>query len=223
VPTVVLVGFSCSGKSSLIDEVREWDDDVELLDSDKEVAKGYVAKGYDNEGHIFQMFLDLDRLDALNVIKRREREFLDQLPTTTTKPRLIAAGPALPSRDPEWTNFKERVGPSFIYLEITPQQALERLRKRRERHQATLPDDVVNHERFGSWDQHVTTELAPDGRWHEVDDAMALSNIQDAMRLLVEMYESLTPDPDHRFNQARLSGEDRAELVGLLKRLLGIG
>jgi shikimate kinase len=187
-PTVVLLGFSCSGKSTVVEQTTKKQlNTVESKDSDEWVAEPYG-------GHIYDIFFGLGRQEALRVIERREREFLLSFTPSTTR-CLIAAGPAVPSRDPEWQSFVARVQPEFLYLELTPDEALTRLRKRR-RHHSEDPR-LANQLGFGSWDEGVLTRET-DGVWRDVSDAEALANIRRHMSLLVERYEALTPDPKRR-------------------------
>src|SRR5438309_440172 len=114
--TVVLLGYSCAGKSTIVKEVLDRWPQVEGLDSDAWVAEPYG-------GHIYNVFFRLGRLAALHQIAHREREFLDSLLPVETA-RLIAAGPSLPSRENQWSAFVGRVQPEFIYLTLTAEEAL---------------------------------------------------------------------------------------------------
>ena len=61
VPTVLLLGYSCAGKSTIVREVRDRWPEVEGLDSDDWVAEPYGA-------HIYEVFFRLGRLAALDQV-----------------------------------------------------------------------------------------------------------------------------------------------------------
>jgi shikimate kinase len=176
--TVVVLGYSCAGKSRILRDAQDRWPEVEALDSDKWLASPYG-------GHIYNIFFSVGREAALEMIAHREREFLGSL-QPVVNPRLIAAGPILPAREPQWSAFCGRVGPRLVYLEQTPEEGLDSLRERRARH-ASEPG-VGTHPLFGSWDEDVTTARLPDGTWADVDDDTAIANIRRQMAQLEEIY-----------------------------------
>jgi len=211
VPTVLLLGYSCAGKSTIVREVRDRWPEVEGLDSDDWVAEPYGA-------HIYEVFFRLGRLAALDQIAYREGLFLDAL-EPVDGPRVIAAGPALPSRK-EWTAFVGRVQPTFVYLELTPEEELIALRGRRAKHADT--PGIAGHRLFGSWDEGLTTIRQPGPTWADVDDAEALENIRREMRQLVAIYEQHT-DVEHRYSKEARWGFESNRIVEDIGRLLRVG
>jgi hypothetical protein len=99
---------------------------------------------------------------------------------------LIAAGPAVPSRDPEWQDFVMRVHPCCFYLKKTAEDVLSGLSDRRQRH--SRKPGLASDSGFGCWDDDVTTELQ-NAKWVSVNTQRALANIRRHMQPLAAIYE----------------------------------
>ena len=216
-PTIVLVGFSCSGKSKIAELARKrWGSEVTTLDSDDWVA----SKHQDNilGKHIYGLFLKLGRDEALAEIERLERRFLD-LQEPTDDAVLIAAGPwmVIPERNPELAAFRTRVSPSFVYLEVTPDVALRRLVGRRRKQEKK--ERVASHANFRSWDEAVTS-TRKGFRWVDIPENQALQNVTGLICALDPIYRSLAPEAN-RFPAAHSEDGTKAVLdrVGELLNL----
>lgn len=155
---------------------------IDVQDSDKVIS---LPEG----GHIYGLFLSYtlgaNRRPSLNEIEKRERAFL-QTAGPASKPLLLAAGPFLPSRQPEWSQFIHRVKPVRFYLQKSAEEVLKGLLQRRARH-LQCPK-LANKMRFGCWDQDVTTEYK-NGRWVALDPRRALKNVRRHMRVMVNYYK----------------------------------
>jgi shikimate kinase len=205
--TIVLIGLSCVGKSTIAEMVKSRID-VEVVDSDAIVSEP-------SGGNIYKIFLEHGRKDALKIIESRERQFLRGFTPLTDRPCLVAAGPALVSREPEWSEFVERVQPQFVYLYQRPDQVLTGLRRRRSGH---LEDgSIAEHPNFGCWDEMVTTAPTGDGRWEEVDDETALVNIEREAKLLTDLFDVCRPQI--RFDRPE-EGHFGPEVVDMIIELL---
>jgi shikimate kinase len=186
---VVLLGFSTTGKSGAIKHFKQtvFSESVIAIDSDEEVSKK------ENFKHIYEVFRKhLDHSNkttkpAIDVIEKHEKKFL-QAQKLQGKPMLIAAGPFLPIREPEWSDFITRIKPVFFYLQKNAEDVLRDLLKRRDRHGQI--SEIANDDSFGCWDQNVTTTLS-NGRWVLVPPHEALQNVQRHMRGMVAIYEKL--------------------------------
>lgn len=190
--TVVLLGYSCAGKSRIAGEVCKRWPTVESLDSDAMIAEPYG-------GHIYQMFFSLGRAGALDQIERSENDFLDSV-SPSDNSRVIAAGPNLPNRV-RWPSFVRRVDPTFIYLVLTPEEECEALLARRAQH--SRDPAIAKNPLFGSWDEGLTTSHQADGVWKELDQSTALQNIETEMAPSTLLYERYTPV------QSRFTKEER--------------
>lgn len=196
--TVVLLGFSTAGKSNVLRHFKSLlGDSIDTIDSDSEMSKEYG-------GHIYLLFSKLvngkDRSRALTCIEDRENAILRWL-QPVSKPRLIAFGPAIPSRH-EWDGFLKRVRPTVFYLELSECEVQEGLKKRRDKH---IKDGLESLPAFGSWDDDVSTIYdAKSGRWIPIEDGgKVYSNIQKHMAGLTPLYSSAA-GPDRTFSSKKL-------------------
>ena len=196
--TVVLLGFSTAGKSHILRHFKNvMGSGIDTLDSDSEMSKDFCGHIY----HLFSKLVDgVDRSRALACIGDRENAMLRWL-QPTVKPRLIAFGPAIPSR-PEWVEFLQRVQPAVFYLELSECEVREGLRGRRDKH---LEDGLESLPAFGSWDEDVTTVLdAESGRWVPIEDEeIVCGNIRRHMAGLTHLY-SEAAGPKRTYSSKRL-------------------
>ena len=182
--TVVLIGFSTAGKSTILQHFKDvLGTLVEVVDSDKKISEDYG-------GHIYLLYNELvkgkDRNEALNYIRCKENEILRKI-KPDKNPRLIAFGPLVPARE-EWVQFLERVQPVAFYIELSVWEVREGLRGRHNRHVA---DGLKSLPAFGSWDECMTTRFDEDAQqWVLIEDEEEiLKNIRDSMRNLTPLYE----------------------------------
>jgi shikimate kinase len=96
---VLLIGFSTTGKSTILRDFHtQHGETLETLDSDTLISQP-------DGGHIYNIFLRYRQgsstAAAIGTIENREREFLRTI-MPTTKRLLIASGPFLPIRQPDW-------------------------------------------------------------------------------------------------------------------------
>jgi shikimate kinase len=185
VATVALLGLSTAGKSTVLRHFTDiMGDSVDTRDSDAIMSQEFG-------GHIYLLFSALvegrDREKALAHIERSENEILASL-QPQAKPRLIAFGPAVPSRS-EWGSFIERVNPVVFQLELSVDEVLIGLAERRARHLRAGLEPLPG---FGSWDEDVTTEYDSDSeRWVPiVNDRTVHANISRHTRALADMYHA---------------------------------
>jgi hypothetical protein len=211
---VVLLGFSTTGKSSILRDFREhYGGAVDTLDSDEQISQP-------DGGHIYNVYLRFrdgrDTAPSIQAIEGREREFL-RTAGPAAKPLLMASGPFLPIRTPEWAGFVARVCPVFFYLQKSAEDVLAGLllRRARQLQDRQLSDDAG----FGCWDQDVTTEYR-DGRWVEVGRDQALENVRRNMAEMVASYERLATQS---FTwQERQTEAGRERLSAAIRQELGV-
>jgi shikimate kinase len=177
--TVVLVGFSTAGKSSILSNATYRWASLTALDSDLEIARGFTAGGVP---HIFAIYSQLGRVDAIAEIARRENEFLSRLERSSA-PVLVAAGPGTLIRA-EWTPFVARVSPTIVYISQTVNEAYAGLRQRREDHKSS---PVAYAPNFGCWDEGTMTERVGES-WVDVEEAVGLVNVAQEMNGLDKIY-----------------------------------
>jgi hypothetical protein len=182
---VVLLGFSTTGKTSILRDFRECHGDgLDTLDSDELISQP-------DGGHIYNVFLRFRKgsstAKAISIIEDREHEFL-RTAGPRAKPMLLASGPFLPVRQPEWSNFLTRVRPACFYLQKDPADVLDGLLKRRAKHMQNVK--LASNIGFGCWDQDVTTEYRK-GRWVELDRHRMLANVSNNMAGMVRIYQQV--------------------------------
>ena len=181
--TLVLIGFSCAGKT---DDARAT---VKLLkkqgiatavvvDSDKWIAK------HAGRTNVWDIHYRYGRDEALRRIEAAERLFLNSR-QPTDEVEVIAAGPFLPVREPEWSDFVARAQPSIAYLKVSATEATKRLLGRR---RGMLKKSQHKNASFGCWDEDVLTDFI-DGKWSESDPAVIEKRITTHLSRLDPVYE----------------------------------
>jgi len=185
--TVVLLGCSTSGKSSAVRRLREiYGGETEIIDTDAEVAA-------DSEfsGHLYAMYLKFtkegDNSAAQLFLELGERHLLQHL-AQKQQTMLIAAGPNIPLREPEWSEFLERVNPICLYFKLSPMQFYEGLRQRRMRQKRKGLDLCPG---FGCWDAGLATAYNSQTEiWDELPIESALPLIETYMKKVEPIYLS---------------------------------
>lgn len=196
-PTVVLIGFSTTGKSTYLKKIKDGlSDSISDFDSDE-----FLSREYD--GHVYNIFMKLGR-EAIKYIESKEEEFLRFVTAYSDKPQLIAAGPFLVQRKEEWDRFVNERNPYIIHLNKSVESIYEWLIKRREKHKGELD---VSNPNFGSWDDGVTTELL-NGKYQDLPKSRSLENIKghlDAITPVYENYRDAVFDSDTLWNDSEMS------------------
>jgi len=154
---VILTGFSCTGKSTFVNTLQGDPalSHVQFVDTDQLIA---ASAG----GHIYDIFLNhvqgANRQAAEAFIENEELKFLQ-----TFQPAqhcIIAAGPILPTRSPDFANFLARTHATCVWLSISPVTATQRLLNRQSTLAANNPN-VASHAAFGSWNAPHLMEFDP--------------------------------------------------------------
>jgi shikimate kinase len=213
--TVVLLGFSTAGKSTILSDFETKYPQLQTIDTDQRIAR-------DHRGHIYQVYLDLvsgsDRQPALDYIDEKERVILKSI-QVSAGPRLIAAGPFLPLRNPEWDDFLGRVHPLCLHLDLDPSDVYDGLISRRCEH---LKDQaIVNHPAAGSWDEGVTTEYQH-GKWVDVPREKALENISKLMQGPFSVYKKYSGGRDFNAIDIRKDPAAKDRFYEIVKDGLGL-
>lgn len=173
---IILIGFSTTGKSSLIKKIKE---DLPAclrisFDTDKAISKDF-------NGSISNIFYQLGREKALSEISRRESQIIQEL-TYSQDNLIIAAGPGIPFHE----NFKNYLlikKPHVILLENSPENIYENLKKRRKDLQKKLENPRSD---FGIWDIGVMT----DENNIEYDKETAVTKIVNLLKQRDPVYKS---------------------------------
>ncbi|MEW6127708.1 MAG: hypothetical protein AB1757_11780 [Acidobacteriota bacterium] len=222
--TVVLLGFSTTGKSTILKDFasRYSSYNLETIDTDRRIPIPDYAKT-EEDAHIYTVFNQLvkgqDRSKALRYIEKREREILNSL-QPGKNPQIVAAGPALASREPEWTKFTKRVNPVCFYLEKTAEEVYEGLLNRRN-DKKKFPKKVRERADFGSWDEDVITEYE-NGKWVEIPKVRAIANITRHMKPLIQIYEAHSSGRKYKSLDLQRNSAVKDEFYAKIRDALGI-
>lgn len=186
---IVLLGFCTAGKSTIIRYFKN-NYSVNILktkDTDEEISK---SGKYD--GHIYNIYLSFykdisqwndskyNNIGANAYIEKKEKEILEELTKECLGshiPYLIALGPFVVTRKPEWGRFYNNIKPICYYLELTYKEAYEGLKKRRCDKKF---DGIRNLKSFGCWDDGSITKYEK-GRYKLLSPKKALENIKKTM------------------------------------------
>jgi shikimate kinase len=211
---IVLLGFSTTGKSSILRDFKEeFEDAIDTIDSD-----AWLAKDYDS--HIYNVYLRLrkeqDTRPAIDFIAQREREFLTSM-NPCEKPTLLAAGPFLSSHGQEWSRFLERVNPICFYLEKEAEHVLCGLLERHYRHRQK--PQIAEDPGFGCWDEGSTTDFSED-RWVLLPWKQALENTRNNMAGVIDGYLTVAKETFTWWE--RMTSDGQARLTQSIKHALNL-
>lgn len=185
---IILFGFCTAGKSTILRVLKEnlFKDGIDIkdIDTDKRISE----KKYG--GHIYNIYEKLYENEgdgeknikvALDYIKNEEEKLLEKLAIECSEskiPFIIAPGPFLVIRKPQWSDFCKTVNPVCYYLTLTPNEVYEGLINRRNKQLEF--SEISKSECFGCWDVGVTTHYV-NGKYEELPKKQALENISNNM------------------------------------------
>ncbi len=178
-----MLGSHTAGKSSLVRRFQIKQPKALLVDTDREIS-------HDFGGNLYNVFLALtvkaDSTMAAALIEQRERELLRQL-QQLDRPCLIAAGPLIPTREPEWSEFLHAVSPVCFFFRLSAVDMYTGLKRRRGRHRASGMASILN---FGSWDHHLATQYNPETEtWDSLTEIESLPLIEAFLSQVNPVYE----------------------------------
>ncbi len=189
-----MIGFSCTGKTSLGTQVFGED----ILDSDKELRQWIGNKEGQPFAHVYEIFMKLGRKRALAVIQGAENALIDRWAGDTRR-LIISLGPGFPFRD-NWVRL--RAISKVVLFRKSPQGIYSGMKERREKIFADCPE-AKSHD---NWDVGV---IVDDNRT-ELSQEVAIMNIQ---RLLDER------ENYYRDNDGVVETDNRNAALRELKKL----
>ena len=194
--TVVLLGCSTTGKTTAARRMMKTSGmHFEVIDTDSLVASDEEFKG-----HLYAMFLkftkDGDTSAPQLFLELGERALLIKL-KEKRESVLIAAGPNVPLREPEWSAFLRAVQPICVYFRLSAGELYEGLKKRRERQKRRGMDLCPG---FGCWDNGLATRYnAKSGEWDELSKDEAIPLIEQHIARVEPVYMAAC-EPQHVFD-----------------------
>lgn len=181
---IILIGFSTTGKSSLIKKIKNEIPTCSRIsfDTDEEISRDF-------NDSISNIFYQLGREKALQEIIIRENRIINEL---ISKPDnlIIAAGPGIPMHE-EFKEYLSIKKPYVILLENSPEKIYENLINRRKRLYEKVNEE--NLSRFGIWDIGVIS----DEKNQEFESERAINRIRELLQARDEFYK---PIADFIFN-----------------------
>lgn len=188
---IILIGFSTTGKSSLINRIESEISNFKRItyDTDKVISKDF-------NNSISNIFYQLGRMNALKEIERREIAVIQEL-ILQPDSLIIAAGPGIPLHD-NFKNYLSIKKPHVVLLKNSPENIYENLKKRRQKLFQELQEQ--NRSNFGIWDIGVIT----DENNKEFPEQIAIAKID---KLLKEREEIYKPIANFIFNTSDVLSE----------------
>jgi shikimate kinase len=163
---LLLIGFSCTGKTYLGEQVFP-----AVIDSDNEVLKWVSSKENQRFDHIYEIFMGLGRDRALSLIGEAERALIERWADDPSR-MVISLGPGFPLHE-NWARLRS-IG-NVLLLSKSPDSIYDYLKRRREKIFGSCP----NAKEHDSWDVGVMV----DAHRTEISRDEAISTIK---KLLIE-------------------------------------
>ena len=163
----VLIGYSCSGK---VDDSPNGGEAVGLRCGNTRLRQ--VGREQVRHGAHFRDFTKTRSRRGVESGRIQERDLDSVQPTE--QPGSFPAGPALPSRDPEWNNFAHRVAPKVVYLRQSAADVAQGLFERRKSQAKDSRES--RHPNFGSGMQ--TSSRREGQAWVRAAPDIARANIK---------------------------------------------
>lgn len=169
---VIFIGFSTTGKSTLINKLADKFPHRRKFDTDKEISKDFGG----SITNIYYAYANLN--DTHEYIKRQESGIICEL-TKATDNLIIAAGPGIPFR-PAFSTYIQAKKPHVVLIERPAEEIYSSLLDRRKDMKIES-----SHKRpdFGKWDIGVMV----DDKLVEYSRETAIQKIQS---ILVERHHS---------------------------------
>ena len=122
---LLLIGFSCTGKTSLGGSVFQG---ANIIDSDDEILKWIEETTQKRYEHIYQVYMCSGRDQAIRLIEQAEEALISKW-ADDREPKIISLGPGVPSRS-GWSRL--RAASHVVLFRRSPQGIYESLKGRRD-------------------------------------------------------------------------------------------
>ncbi len=208
---IILFGFCTAGKSTILKDIKKRieRDNIQIIDkdTDAEISKKYNRHIYNIYMSFYEDYKDkyykgikipecknskFNNKDANEYIDKKEREILVKLTDECFEsniPYIIAPGPFLVTRKPQWGYFRENIKPICYYFKLTAEEAFRGLICRRERQ--LKYSKIGKSASFGCWDDGSITKYEK-GKYVLLSSEEALENIKRNMNEPCKIFEDLS-------------------------------
>lgn len=230
---VILFGFCTAGKSTIIKHFEKYGEGLlHTRDTDTIISKDYgnhiyniytsfykdykekYCKGIENPECNVSKF---NNKDANEYIEKREREILISLTDECYRsevPCLMAPGPFLVTRKPQWEYFENNIKPICYYIELTKEEVYKGLMERRKKLRS---NKISKSKSFGCWDDGSTMKYK-EGKYVALDEQTAIKNIKELMRIPVCEYEKLSKGRTFKATEIRNDYNEENRLYSSIKK-----
>ena len=192
---LLLIGFSCTGKTSL--GQKAFGEDA-ILDSDDELLKWIGNKKNLSFAHVYEIYMKLGRGPALSIIEEAEDALIDGW-TNENSRKIISLGPGFPLRK-HWPRLREM---SYVVLfRKSPAHIYRHMKERRSNTFICCPEAKT----YDNWDIGVIV----DEHQREFSQEDAIDNIR---KLLLEREQF------YRNNDTDIDTDDQERAIQRLKEL----
>jgi shikimate kinase len=223
---VVLIGFSCAGKSRILEPLREHLASKSLpmpaeVDTDEKITEHDYP-----DGGIYSIFLDKAVADntqpAMEYIVRREKEVLTEL-MDIKPPAIVAAGPLILQRQPEWGEFLAKHKPRIVWLRLNPGRTVAGLKDREGRYREKLFNGkaAAEHPSFGGWNKDIlNTYDQEEKRWKPMLDNKQVEAATGYMKYFGETYYEKAAHETIDMNQVQPGNNQHQKLLETITEAL---
>ncbi len=223
---VVLIGFSCAGKSRILAPLKEQLNKEGrelplLIDTDEKITEHDYP-----DGGIYSVFLDRTVADntqpAMDYIVQREKEVLTEL-LTITPPAIVAAGPLILQRQPEWSQFLAKHKAKIIWLRLNPKRTVAGLKDREGRYQKRLHNGKPSseHSSFGCWNKDILNTFDKETNlWRAMPDEQQIEAATKFMKFFGSTYYEKAADVVIDMNQVEPGNAHYEKLIATIKEAL---
>ena len=163
---LLLIGFSCTGKTSL--GQKAFGEDT-VLDSDDELRTWIGNKEGLHFDHVYEIYMKLGRDRALLLIEEAEKALVDRW-ADDTSPMIISLGPGFPFRD-NWARL--RAISHVVLFKRLPHDIHKSMKERRNE----IFVSCREAKKYDNWDVGVIV----DEHQREFSQTNAISNIQQLL------------------------------------------
>lgn len=182
---VIFIGFSTTGKSTLINKLGDKFPNRTKFDTDKEIAKDFG----DSIANIY--YANKNLADTHAFIDAQESAILNTL-TTADDNLMIAAGPGIPLR-PAFSAYVQAKQPHVILIERPAEEIYQSLLDRRNKMKT---EAIHQRQDFGAWDIGVMV----DDKLTDYTREVAIQKIQALLDQRKESY--------NKFSSIKISSSD---------------
>lgn len=230
---VILFGFCTAGKSTIIKYFEKYGEGLlHTRDTDAIISKDYGNHIYNIYTSFYKDYEDkyyedikipkckgskFNNKDANEYIEKREREILVKLTDECFEsdvPYLIAPGPFLITREPQWEYFKTIIKPICYHLKLIEEEVHKGLT---ERVKKLKSNKISKSKSFGCWNDGSTMKYK-NGKYIPLDEDYAIECIEKLMKEPITKYGKLSRGRTFEVTKIRNDYYEKNKLYNSIKK-----